>query len=175
MINIRRAKIEDAREIVLIKKKIVETTNFFFRSPEEPQEKAEEYQKKIQTAQENRGLTLVVEFNNQVIGFLSFSRSPYMRLQHAGLFGMGIKPEFSNMGIGTKLLSHFIEWAKEQEGLEKICLDVFSNNERAISLYKRLGFREEGRQINQIRFKDGSYADIIFMALYIKVPSNLSF
>ncbi|WP_250159645.1 GNAT family N-acetyltransferase [Bacillus toyonensis] len=52
------------------------------------------------------------------------------------------------MGIGSKLLSHFIEWAKEQEGLEKICMDVFSNNERAINLYKRLGFKEEGRKIN---------------------------
>ncbi|MGX5519129.1 hypothetical protein [Bacillus cereus] len=49
MINIRRATVEDARVIVVIKKKIVETTNFFLRSPEEPQEKAEEYQKKIQT------------------------------------------------------------------------------------------------------------------------------
>ncbi len=88
---------------------------------------------------------------------------------------MGIEPGFYNMGIGSKLLSHFIEWAKEQEGLEKICLYVFSNNERAINLYKRLGFKEEGRRINQIRFKDGSYADIIFMVLYIEIPSNHSF
>ncbi|KEK21167.1 GNAT family N-acetyltransferase [Bacillus gaemokensis] len=175
MINIRKAKVKDAREIVAIKKEIVETTEFFLRSPEEPQEKAEEYQKKIQTRQKNGGLTLVVEFNDQVIGFLSFSRSSYIRLHHAGSFGMGIKQEFSNIGIGTKFLSYFIEWAKEQEGLEKICLDVFSNNERAINLYKRLGFREEGRQINQIRFKDGSYADIVFMALYIKIPSTPSF
>ncbi|MDA1761002.1 GNAT family N-acetyltransferase [Bacillus cereus] len=55
---------------------------------------------------------------------------------------------FIGMGIGSKLLSHFIEWAKEQEGLEKICMDVFSNNERTINLYKRLGFKEEGRKIN---------------------------
>ncbi|MGX5519130.1 N-acetyltransferase family protein [Bacillus cereus] len=120
-------------------------------------------------------MTLVVEFNDQIIGFLSFSRFPYMLLNHTGSFGMGIKPEFSNMEIGTKLLSYFIKWAKEQEGLEKGCLDVFSNNERAINLYKGLGFREEGRQINQIRFKDGSYANIIFIALYIKVQGNLSF
>lgn len=175
MMNIRRATVEDAREIVVIKQKIVESTNFFLRSPEEPQEKAEDYQKKIQTGQGNGGLTLVVEFNDQVIGFLSFSRSSYMRLHHAGSFGMGIKPEFGNAGIGTKLLSYFIEWAKQQEGLEKICLDVFSNNKRAINLYKRLGFREEGRQINQIRFKDGSYADIILMALYIKIPSKFAY
>ncbi|WP_255260191.1 GNAT family N-acetyltransferase [Bacillus cereus] len=101
MMNIRRATVEDAREIVVIKQKIVETTNFFLRSPEEPQEKEEDYQKKIQTGQENGGLTLVVEFNDQVIGFLSFSRSSYMRLHHAGSFEMGIKPEFGNAGIGT--------------------------------------------------------------------------
>lgn len=56
----------------MIKHKIVETTNFFLRLPKEPQEKAEDYQKKIQTGQENGGLTLVVEFNDQVIGFFIF-------------------------------------------------------------------------------------------------------
>ncbi len=144
MMNIRRATVEDARKKFVVSTILCFITTISLASPEEPQEKAEDYQKKIQTGQENGGLTLVVEFNDQVIGFLSFSRSSYMRLHHAGSFGMGIKPEFGNAGIGTKLLSHFIEWAKEQEGLEKVCLDVFSNNERAINLYKRLGFREEG-------------------------------
>ncbi|MGG0509418.1 GNAT family protein [Priestia megaterium] len=60
-----------------------------------------------------------------------------------------------------------MEWSKEQKGLGKINLDVFSNNKRAIHLYKKLGFKEEGKQINQIKLKDGSHADIIFMALSI--------
>ncbi|WP_273128075.1 GNAT family N-acetyltransferase [Bacillus weihaiensis] len=45
---------------------------------------------------------------------------------------MGIKQEFRNMGIGRRLLSYLIEWATAQEGLGKICLEVFSNNESGI-------------------------------------------
>ncbi|WP_235988876.1 GNAT family N-acetyltransferase [Aquibacillus kalidii] len=65
-------------------------------------------------------------------------------------------------------MSYFVNWAKEQQGLEKICLEVFSNNTLGIHLYKRFGFREEGKQINQIRLKDGSHADVVFMSLFLK-------
>lgn len=167
MMNIRIATIEDADAIVAIKQEIVGTTDSLLRLPEEVQETAEEYRKKIQMRQEGGGLTLIAEFNDQVIGFLSFYRPSYMRLHHTGSFGISVKHEFSNKRVGTTLLSYLIEWAKEQEGLEKINLDVFSNNKGAIHLYKKLGFKEEGRQINQIKLKDGSYADIILMALFI--------
>ncbi|QTL52455.1 GNAT family N-acetyltransferase [Priestia aryabhattai] len=167
MLNVRIATVEDADAIVAIKQEIVITNDFLLRLPEEVQETAEEYRKKIQMRQENGGLTLIVEFNSQVVGFLSFQRPSYMRLHHTGSFGICVKQEFSNKGVGTTLLSYLIEWSKEQKGLEKINLDVFSNNKRAIHLYKKLGFKEEGKQINQIRLKDGSYADIVFMALSI--------
>lgn len=168
MMNIRIASLEDAEEIVNIKKEIIFSTDFFLRTSDEPQEEAEDYKKKIKSSQENGGLTIVAEDNSQIIGFLSFSRPKYIRVHHTGSFGMGIKQGFHKLGIGTKLLSYFLEWAKEQKGLKKICLEVFSINERAIQLYKRLGFSEEGKQINQIGLKDGSYADLIFMSLFIE-------
>ena len=165
MLSVRTATLEDAKLIVAIKEEIVKTTDFFLRLPEDDQETAEEYRKKIRKKQESGGLTIIAESNNVVIGFLSFSRSSYKRLYHTGSFGVGIKIEHLNKGVGTKLLSYLIKWAKEQDGLEKINLDVFSNNQQAIHLYKKLGFKEEGKQINQVRLKDGSYADVIYMAL----------
>ncbi|PFK43444.1 GNAT family N-acetyltransferase [Priestia megaterium] len=167
MLNIRIANPEDAEKIVAIKKDIVMATDFLLRLPEDEQEIAEEYRKKMQKKQESGGLTLIIEHIDEAIGFLSFSRSPYKRLCHTGSFGISVKPECSNMGAGTKLLSYLIKWAKEQEGLEKINLDVFSNNKPAIHLYQKLGFKEEGKQVNQIKLKDGSYADIILMSLSI--------
>lgn len=167
MVNIRLASIEDAEEIVLIKKEIVFSTEVFLRTPSEPQEEAKDYQKKIKLREVNGGITLIAEYNNQVVGFLSFSRPTYMRVNHTGTFGMGIKKGFRKQGIGISLLSYLIEWGKKQKGLEKICLEVFSNNEQAIQLYRRLGFKEEGKQINQLQLKDGSYSDLIFMSLFL--------
>lgn len=165
MLNVRIANQKHAEKIVAIKKDIVMTNDVLLRLPEDKQETADEYRQKIQKKQDNGGLTLIVERTDEVIGFLSFSRPSYKRLYHTGSFGISVKPEYSNLGAGTKLLSYLIRWAKEQEGLEKINLDVFSNNKPAIHLYQKLGFKEGGKQVNQIKLKDGSYADMIFMSL----------
>ena len=81
---------------------------------------------------------------------------------------MGITDEYTNQSIGTKLIEFLINWAKKQNDLEKICLGVTSVNERAIKVYRRIGFVEEGRQRYQIKYEDGSYGDDILMAYYLK-------
>ena len=46
------------------------------------------------------------------------------------------------MGVGTALLTALIDKAKEQGVYELLLLNVFSNNERARHLYRRMGFVE---------------------------------
>ncbi|GAB6448952.1 hypothetical protein bcgnr5369_68710 [Bacillus cereus] len=41
-------------------------------------------------------------------------------------------------------------------------------NDRAIKVYKRMGFVEEGRQRKQIKYEDGSYGDDVLMGFYIE-------
>ncbi|MBM7646151.1 RimJ/RimL family protein N-acetyltransferase [Scopulibacillus daqui] len=45
--------------------------------------------------------------------------------------------------------------------------DNFAPAARAMHVYKKMGFKEEGRQVNQIRFEDGTYVDDILMAIYL--------
>ncbi len=76
---------------------------------------------------------------------------------------MGMLPKVRSRGLGTLLLNRLIAWAKEVPQLEKINLRVISNNPRAMGLYRKLGFLEEGRRIREIKYSDGSYADEILM------------
>ena len=55
-----------------------------------------------------------------------------------------------------------LERAKEA-GYEQAELEVIAGNERAISLYKQLGFEEFGVFPDNIKYKDGSYADGVWM------------
>ena len=71
---------------------------------------------------------------------------------HQGLFGKSIQETFANKGIGTCLIKKLLEWARKQEHIEKISLEVFSNNERAIHLYTKLGFKKEGRRHTHVKF-----------------------
>jgi RimJ/RimL family protein N-acetyltransferase len=69
-----------------------------------------------------------------------------------------------NQGIGTNCTKSVIEYGFGELNLNRIHLSVLSSNERAIRLYQKLGFREEGR-LRQAQYKHGQYLDILIMAL----------
>jgi RimJ/RimL family protein N-acetyltransferase len=53
--------------------------------------------------------------------------------------------------------------AAKQEGLHKIGLHVIADKERAIHLYKKLGFRKEGMIQDSCLGEDGRYHDELVM------------
>ncbi|RKF44027.1 acetyltransferase [Bacillus wiedmannii] len=168
---IRLAKEVDAESIMDIRKEIIlseTTTKFFIVSPNKLPNDIDAEKEKIRKSKEKGNLYIVYEVDNKVVGFLLFNRYELERLRHTGILGMGIREAYCNQGIGTKLIEFLISWAKGQEGLEKICLGVVSINDRAIKVYKRMGFVEEGRQRNQIKYEDGSYGDDVLMGFYIE-------
>jgi len=85
---------------------------------------------------------------------------------------MGVLKSRRGKGIGRRLIEATIAGAKAV-GLEKIELSVYASNKPAIALYRRVGFREEGRRLRG-RLVDGIYDDVFIMALDIKVPNQSS-
>jgi ribosomal protein S18 acetylase RimI-like enzyme len=81
---------------------------------------------------------------------------------HVGYLGMGLLPEYRGKGIGSQLVEATIRKARELS-FEKIELSVYASNVPAISLYRKLGFVEEGRK-KRSRLLDGVYDDVILMA-----------
>ena len=85
---------------------------------------------------------------------------------HIGRLGMGVLLAYRGQGLGRRLMEATIARVRER-GLEKIELTVYSSNHRAIALYRRQGFVEEGRRIRG-RFLDGIYDDVLLMALDLR-------
>lgn len=110
---------------------------------------------------------LVAEFNHCIIGMLTFQCGTLKRYSHHGTIGMIVDKRWRGMGIGKALLTSLIEWAYFQPTLEKLCLEVLASNTNAISLYKKFGFIEEGRQIKQVKKSVGEYDDIILMGKFL--------
>jgi RimJ/RimL family protein N-acetyltransferase len=59
-----------------------------------------------------------------------------------------------------------IKWCNEN-GVEQLELDVVTQNNRAISMYKNLGFKIQGTKKHALKYEDGTYADEYFMCLFL--------
>ena len=65
------------------------------------------------------------------------------------------------------MVKQAIQFARDNDMLEKIILTVFSNNPGAIKLYKKLGFEEEATLKNQVKLAQG-YTDLVYMSIDVK-------
>ena len=89
-------------------------------------------------------------------------RANLKRLSHKVEFGVCILKEFWGYGMGKRLLQQSIHWADENE-IKRISLQVLETNEKAIQLYKKLGFEVEGILKNDKRLSDGKYYNTVVM------------
>ncbi len=72
--------------------------------------------------------------------------------------------EYRGKGYGTDAMKVLIDFIFNQINVNKVQLNVFGFNERAIKSYKKSGFVEEGR-IRQRLFRNGKYQDQIVMGI----------
>jgi len=105
--------------------------------------------------------SLVVRVDGKVVG--SAGMTPFTgKRAHVAEFGISIVESHRNMGLGTLILKEFIEIAKKSH-FETIQLSAFSNNKRAVHVYRKCGFKKCGKLKRDIKFADGTYADRILM------------
>lgn len=85
---------------------------------------------------------------------------------HVFRLNIVVHPGHTARGVGTALMTEMMRWAGGRAGLEKIELLVRASNTRAIALYRRFGFVEEGRLRARVRTEDGRFLDDLAMAWF---------
>ncbi len=113
-------------------------------------------------------LRLVAENQGHVIGGLDFVAPARRRIRHRGRFGIAVAENWRGRGIGAALIHAMLDWARAHPHIEKVRLNVLSENTRAVALYQRLGFAEEARRVAEYKFPAGRYCDDIMMSLWVK-------
>lgn len=69
-----------------------------------------------------------------------------------------------NRGYGTEVMRLLLKHGFHTLNLNRIALDVYETNPRAIRSYEKAGFVHEGRR-RQAMYKDGRYVDILQMSV----------
>ena len=97
-----------------------------------------------------------------IVGQCEISNLEWEASRHVGSLGIIVTKKYRNLGIGTNLIDLAIRESKKLNNKEKIVLSCFSTNERAISLYKKLGFQVLGKRKKQFHMNSNYFDEIMF-------------
>ncbi|MFT5757810.1 MAG: ribosomal protein S18 acetylase RimI-like enzyme [Alteromonadaceae bacterium] len=90
-------------------------------------------------------LLVVAEINEQLVaaGYAKILPSKtYKKYSHHAYLGfMYVDPRSRGQGINKMIIDELTLWAKAK-GIEEMILDVYNDNEAAISAYEKVGFKK---------------------------------
>jgi RimJ/RimL family protein N-acetyltransferase len=160
---VRRATPEDAETHIanthsIAGERVYMMTETFARS-------VEEIRQQFRDADPRSALWLVAELDGRVVGGANVARGRWSKSAHTADLGVALLPGARGRGIGDALLREGIEWARSV-GIRKLKLGVFASNERALALYRKLGFVEEARLKDEVVL-DGRPTDEVLMVLWL--------
>ncbi len=103
------------------------------------------YQRAMEESKKGRSLLLVADFEGSIVGqiFIQFRGDPSAsgcRTSSGYLYSFRVRPSFRNQGVGTHLMRR-AEKELKQRGFKRASIAVAKENEGALRLYERLGYR----------------------------------
>ncbi|MCF7820695.1 MAG: GNAT family N-acetyltransferase [Candidatus Pacebacteria bacterium] len=126
--------------------------------------KQEKWFKDYQKDKNKKFFTIL--FNNKPIGLVGLSNISKQN-KNADLFIMIGEDSYRGRGIGKEAMKFIIGYAFNNLKLHKINLGVIEDNKVAVNLYKKLGFKIEGKMIDEI-YSKGKFYNFLSMALFKK-------
>lgn len=158
-LKIRAIKGEDIRGINEMRRArgVFET---LCSTPSERYEFSEQY---LASTDMDRHLLVAETPEGTVVGMVGLECNKAPRLRHSGMIAIMVHQAHQGQGVGGALMDAMLDLADNWLMLHRLTLTVFTDNERAISLYKSKGFEIEGT-LKSTTSKGGRYADEHFMA-----------
>lgn len=161
---LRSALPEDAQDILVYKYKAASETYFLIRYPDEVSTNIEEETSSLlDFANAVDKINLLSIIDEKIVGFCHISPTSLRRkVHHRAQMGITVLQDYWGKGLGRLLMYEAVACARSL-GYEQLELGVFSDNMRAISLYKSLGFKTYGTTPRAFKLEDGSYRDELLM------------
>jgi putative acetyltransferase len=133
-----------------------------------PYTSVDEYRRHLEPRPGTRAL--VACSANEAIGIIVLEMNRSRRQSHVGTFYMAVRDDWQGKGVGTLLLSALLELADQWLNLERIEMQVYTDNATAIALYNKMGFQIEGT-LRDYAYRGGRYVDAYAMARLRRVAA----
>lgn len=163
-IVLRSAGEEDAQTLIDYLRVTSAESPYLIREPEEVTLTLEQERAFLRSVQDSdRELMLLAFLDGAHAGNCSLmSAGSFSRYRHRCSVGIALYKAYWGCGIGRLMMETVLDEAKKL-GYEQAELEVAAGNEPAIALYKSLGFQVYGRLPNNMKYQDGTYADMYWM------------
>jgi ribosomal protein S18 acetylase RimI-like enzyme len=125
-------------------------------------------ERSLQGCLDSDSVHLVAIDAQRVVAWAQIDRGAGTSVAHRGDLGMGVLPSYRGSGLGRRMLGECIA-AAHARGIDRVELEVRTDNRRALALYRDSGFAVES--IVKMAMKVGSrYHDAFRMSL-LTVPA----
>ena len=163
-IIIRSVELSDGPNLIEYMGKTAEETRFLLREAGESLPTIEQEEAFLKSRIESDREEMLVAYDgDKLVGACSLMQiGANLRYLHRCGIAIALYREYWGRGIGRKMLEALLDIAKEV-GYEQAELDVISTNDAAKALYEKLGFVKYGVFPNNVKYKDGTYADSEWM------------
>lgn len=165
-VTVRAARPADARSFLELFRSVVAERRFVRTDVVRRTER--EFRKRFRDSWGEDRASLVATVEGRVVGHLGLVREEAPENRHVASLGMAVQADWRRRGVGSALMAEAIQWAKEK-GVEKLALSVYPDNVAAHALYRKFGFREEGRLSGHSK-KEIGYRDEVVMGMWVSGP-----
>jgi RimJ/RimL family protein N-acetyltransferase len=98
------------------------------------------------------------------IGMTFLSRTMDTEYHRNALLAISLLEDYRGKGYGREAINFILDFGFQRANLHRVGLKVYSYNQVAFDLYKKIGFVEEGRE-REAHFLNRQYHDIISMSM----------
>ena len=165
-LRIRNAEPADAQTLLDLIVLTHSQTDYLLAYPDErrftPEQEAE-YLKGL--LESDREIMLLAEIDGTLCGCLGLTAiGGRYKVRHRAEFGISVDEAFWGLGIGKMLMEAVIACAKLAH-YTQLELSVVADNERAVSMYQKIGFVEFGRNPKGFLSRFSGYQTLVEMRL----------
>ena len=141
-------------------------TDYLLTYPDENSFNVEQEGKFLKEKAESKNeVEILAVVNQTVVGTAGVDAvGTKFKLRHRAEFGVSVAEEYWGLGIGGALLDACVECARAA-GFAQLELDVVADNSRAISMYRKAGFVEFGRNPRGFYSRTAGFQELVHMRL----------
>lgn len=163
---VRNAGASDARALRDVMQRTHAETDYLLSYPDEQSVDDEhEARSLVETERSDNEVELVAVVDGKIVGSAGVAAVGSRRkVLHRARFGISILKEYWGMGIGRMLMESCIDCAR-RAGYTQLELEVVADNQRAVSLYRRAGFVEYGRNPRGYWSSSTGFQELVHMRL----------